>query len=70
MAYGSDPARYADFVEKDYLPKSRAGSCTREYGTAVFAFKELITPHLDKQLATKVLGEAWLPEAKRRKQPN
>src|SRR5690349_16170945 len=30
-AYGSDQARYGDFVEKEYLPKSRAGSCMREY---------------------------------------
>jgi len=63
-AYGSDPTRYGDFVENDYLPKSRAGSCKREYNTAAFAFRELISPHVDKELAKQVLGKNWLPEIK------
>jgi hypothetical protein len=62
-AYGSDPARYGDFVEKDYLPKSRAGSCKREYNTTAFAFRELISPHVDKELAKQVLGKNWLPDS-------
>ena len=61
-AYGSDPTRYGDFVEKEYLPKSRAGSCMREYNTTAFAFRELISPHVDKELAMQVLGKNWLPE--------
>jgi hypothetical protein len=63
-AYGSDPARYGDFVENDYLPKSRAGSCKREYNTTAFAFRELISPHVDKELAKQVLGKNWLPDSK------
>jgi putative metallopeptidase DUF4344 len=61
-AYGSDPTRYGDFVEKGYLPKSRAGSCMREYNTTAFAFRELIAPHVDKELAKQVLGQTWLSE--------
>src|SRR5215813_9813851 len=64
-AYGSDPTRYGDFVEKGYLPKSRAGSCMREYNTTAFAFRELISPHVDKELAMQVLGKNWLPDIKR-----
>jgi hypothetical protein len=64
-AYGSDATRYGDFVEKGYLPKSRAGSCKREYNTTAFAFHELIAPHVDKELAKEVLGKNWLPDAKR-----
>jgi hypothetical protein len=63
-AYGSDPTRYGDFVENDYLPKSRAGSCKREYNTTAFAFRELISAHVDKELAKQVLGKNWLPEIK------
>jgi len=64
-AYGSDQARYGDFVEKEYLPKSRAGSCMREFNTTAFAFRELISPHVDKELATQVLGKTWLPDSRR-----
>jgi hypothetical protein len=65
-AYGSDSTRFADFVENDYLPKSRAGSCKREYDTTTaFAFRELISPHVDKELAKQVLGKNWIPEPNR-----
>jgi hypothetical protein len=63
-AYGSDATRYGDFVEKDYLPKSRAGSCKREYNTTAFAFRELIAPRVDKELAMQVLGKNWLQDIK------
>jgi len=63
-AYGSDSTRFADFVENDYLPKSRAGSCKREYDTTAVAFRELISPHVDKELAKQVLGKNWIPEPK------
>ena len=64
-AFGSDQTRYGDFVEKGYLPKSRAGSCMREYNTTAFAIGELISPHVDKELATQVLGKTWLPDSRR-----
>jgi hypothetical protein len=63
-AYGSDQTRYGDFVEKGYLPKSRSGSCMREFNTTAFAFRELISPHVDKELAMQVLGKNWLPDNK------
>ena len=63
-AFGSDQTRYGDFVESGYLPKSRAGSCMREYNTTAFAIRELISPHVDKELAKQVLGKNWIPDGK------
>jgi hypothetical protein len=61
LAYGADPVLFADVVEKGYLPNDRASSCKREYNQVAFAFKELIGPHLDQQLAKQVLDQQWLP---------
>jgi hypothetical protein len=61
LAYGADPVLFADVVDKGYLPKDRASSCKREYNQVAFAFRELIDPHLDRQLAKQVLDKQWLP---------
>ena len=70
LAYGADPVLFADFVGKGYLPKSRATNCKREYDQVAFAFRDLIVPHLDRQLERQVLDRAWLPEVKARSSPN
>jgi hypothetical protein len=62
LAYGADPVLFADVVDKGYLPKDRASSCKREYNQVAFAFRELIGPHLDQQLAKQVLDKQWLPD--------
>ena len=36
----------------------------REYNTTAFAFRELIAPHVDKELAKQVLGKTWIPDVK------
>ena len=64
LAYGADPQLFADVVEKGYLPKERASSCKREYNQVAFAFRELIGPHIDQQLARQVLDKTWLPDVK------
>jgi hypothetical protein len=64
LAYGADPVLFADVVEKGYLPKDRASSCQREYNQVAFAFRELIGPHIDQQLAKQVLDKQWLPDVK------
>lgn len=51
MAYGRDPALFADLVEKKYLPKSRAESCADEYRQVDYAFGKLIFPHIDQARA-------------------
>jgi hypothetical protein len=64
LAYGADAALFTDLVDKGYLPKARAINCNREYEQVSFAFRNLIAPHLDQQLARQVLDKAWLPDAK------
>ncbi|HEY2979934.1 MAG TPA: DUF4344 domain-containing metallopeptidase [Anaerolineales bacterium] len=65
LAYGADPILFADFVKgdsKDYLPKGRAHNCKREYDQVAFAFRSLIFPHLDRQMARQVLQKTWFPD--------
>ena len=47
VAYGSDPRLFADVVEKGYLPKERAEGCPDEYRQLDFAYRKLISPHVD-----------------------
>jgi hypothetical protein len=62
LAYGSDQTLFGDFVEKDYLPKARANSCKREFDQVAFAFRKVILPNLDQQLAKQVSEKAWFPD--------
>jgi hypothetical protein len=64
LAYGADAILFADLVDKGYLPKDRAKSCKREYDQIAFAFRDLIAPHVDQQLAKQVLDKTWLPDVK------
>jgi hypothetical protein len=70
LAYGADATLFADLVNKDYLPKDRAKSCKREYDQVSFAFRTLIVPHLDPQLARQVLDQTWLPTDSERRPKN
>jgi hypothetical protein len=70
LAYGADATLFADVVDKGYLPKERANSCKREYDQVAFAFRDLIVPHLDQQLARQALDRSWLPEVKVRSSRN
>jgi len=64
LAYGADAVLFADAVERGYLPKGRASNCRREYDQVAFAFRELITPHVDHELARRVMDKTWLPDVK------
>lgn len=70
LAYGADPVLFGDLVAKDYLPKKRASGCRREYGEVSYAFKKLISPHLDKGIAQSVLKKNWLPDGEARPDPH
>jgi hypothetical protein len=61
IAYGYDPKIFAEVVDKDYLPENRAKVCTYEYSNLRYAFRTLIAPHVDKELAQKVIKKTWLP---------
>ena len=60
MAYGADPKLFADFVEKEYLPKERAEGCAGEYEQVAFAMKKLIQPYIDQRQAKRVRAKQWL----------
>jgi Putative metallopeptidase len=62
IAYGADSKLFADVVEKGYLPQKRAATCRAEYREVAFAFKQLISPHLDQELMKQALDKAWMPE--------
>lgn len=61
LAYGADPEGFADVAEEKYLPKERAADCRYEYHLVGFAFQHLIGPHIDQELAKKVMEKSWLP---------
>jgi hypothetical protein len=65
MAYGANPEMFKDIVDDKYLPKERAANCSREFQQVRFAFQKLIVPHVDKELAQKVLQMDWLPNAEK-----
>jgi hypothetical protein len=61
LAYGADPILFADAVARKFLPEHRARRCRFEYGNVAWAFRQLIIPHLDQQLARQILHREWLP---------
>ena len=62
IAYGADPELFGDLVSKGYLPKKRAEGCDDEYEQIAEAFEELISPHLNRADAKRILDGAWLPK--------
>lgn len=67
IAYGSDDVLFADFVEKGYLPQSRAKDCEDEYKQVAYAFDKLLSPYLGPGLS-KTLSEHELPPANKQPQ--
>ena len=61
LAYGADPVVFADVVDMNYLPRERAKLCRGQYGELSYAFHQLVVPHLNRQLAKKVMDKSWLP---------
>ena len=58
LAFGANKAVFAD-LEK-YLPAERSLRCSVEYVTLRLAFEKAITPHIDQQMAKRVLDTNWL----------
>jgi hypothetical protein len=61
IAYGADSKEFGGLVSKGYLPAKRAQGCETEYEQIQDAFEKLISPHIDRRLAAKVLDKSWLP---------
>jgi hypothetical protein len=62
LAFGADPVEFAD--AEDYLPTTRSPNCEFEYRTLVNAFHKEISPHIDQEIARRVLDTNWLPDPK------
>ena len=62
LAFGANPELFADVVQNGFPPQRRAPNCNWEYRETRYAFRTLIRPHLDAELATKVLQTDWLPD--------
>jgi len=60
MAYGADPQTFGDLTQDGWLPPTRAPNCGREYVKLVYAFHKQISPHIDQELAKRVLDTKWL----------
>ncbi len=61
IGYGARPDVFAEVAANHYLPPSRAQDCAFEYSALAWAFDGLIRPHIDREMASKVLDSSWLP---------
>jgi len=61
LAYGSDPVGFAEVKDKGFLPADRAEGCDDEYSQIVNAYRTLIQPHVDPEIAQQTYGSAWPP---------
>jgi hypothetical protein len=54
-------ANKAEFADVgSYLPPTRSLECSYEYQTLVRAFRKEISPHIDQEMAKRVLDTDWL----------
>jgi Putative metallopeptidase len=58
LAFGANPKEFAD--AESYLPPTRLSRCWHEYQTMVRAFDQQIRPHIDQEIASRVLNTNWL----------
>jgi hypothetical protein len=63
IAYGYDPNIFYRVVALDYLPEARAKVCKYEYSNLRYAFRKMITPHIDMDKAREVIAKSFVPEA-------
>ena len=63
IAYGADPVLFADVVETEMLPKTRARGCNYEFKTLRHAVLREIRPHLDWPMAQEIWNMRWIPDA-------
>ncbi len=69
LAFGADRETFGDLIKIGYLPEARSRGCRVEFGELNFAFRQLVEPHVDQELARAVLQEGWLPAAAARPDP-
>jgi hypothetical protein len=62
LAYGSDPAYFANAVKVGGLPEDRAEGCRQEYHQALFGMQKLIAPSVDARALERLRvkhGPGW-----------
>jgi len=64
IAYGAHPQLFAEVVTNKLLPEQRAPRCRLEYGEVNYAFQKTVRPHVDQEIAKRVMQHEWLPEVK------
>jgi Putative metallopeptidase len=58
LAFGADPIEFSEL--NSYLPSARSASCKPDYQRLVHAFRKEISPHIDQDMARRVLDTDWL----------
>jgi hypothetical protein len=58
LAFGANKEEFADV--ESYLPPTRSPKCRFEYQTLLHAFHKEISPHIDQEMAKRVLDTDWL----------
>jgi Putative metallopeptidase len=58
LAFGANPEEFAN--AESYLPPTRSSRCWHEYQTMARAFDQQIGPHIDQEIASRVLNTDWL----------
>src|SRR5262252_5113275 len=69
LAFGADRETFGDLIKIGYLPEARSRGCRVEFGELNFAFRQLIEPHVDQELAKAALQQGWLPLVEARPDP-
>jgi len=69
LAYGSGQVLFDDLTQVGYLPPTRGPRCKREYEKLAYAFHKEISPHIDQEMANRVLQTNWLPGPVLRERP-
>jgi hypothetical protein len=58
LAFGANRQEFAD--AEGYLPPTRSPRCSYEYATLALAYHKEVSPHIEQEMARRVLNTDWL----------
>jgi hypothetical protein len=67
LAFGANGQEFAD--AGSYLPPTRSPKCSYEYQTLLRAFRKEISPHINQEMARRVLDSDWLQALESKEAP-
>jgi uncharacterized protein (DUF924 family) len=67
LAYGAEPALFADVVSNKLLPADRAEGCRDEYRQVAYAVRTLMRPYIDLPQRDQMLAREWAGGKMRRR---